>query len=73
MIDEFFKFAYSFKDFEKKDIFEYIANVITRSNNEIDDVVINNTIENINRVYTLFLMHLKVNDKLLPFKKDYFI
>ncbi|EAS06537.1 ATP synthase alpha subunit, nucleotide-binding domain protein (macronuclear) [Tetrahymena thermophila SB210] len=68
----FMKFCKEFKEFNKQDIFSYIQNEFNYNDNEIQPNTLDNLQHCVLRLYELFIMHCKMNDKLLPFKKDYF-
>lgn len=72
LIEYFLKFANEFKEFEKRNIFEYSQLMLERMRQEPDQTLEANLHQCYERLYELFLMQLKINDHLLPQKKDYF-
>jgi len=58
------------KEFEKTDILTYIARLAERDINVPEHAQA--VVDSINRFYELFFMHCRIQNKLLPYKKDYF-
>jgi hypothetical protein len=70
LIDDLFNFVKELKEFEKTDLITYIYRLASRDpDSEETSYTI---IESINRLYELFFMHCRIQNKLLPYKKDYF-
>ncbi|KRX06861.1 P-loop containing nucleoside triphosphate hydrolase [Pseudocohnilembus persalinus] len=67
LMEQYFAFCEEFRDFEDEmNIFEYVETLLQRQQPEY-------IMEHINRLFELFVMHLKMNDKLHPYKNDYLI
>ena len=58
------------KEFEKTDLITYINRLAERDIESPETA--NLIVESINRVYELFFMHCRIQNRLLPYKKDYF-
>ncbi len=50
-----------------KNAFEFVEEIFKKADSDVQEVQ-----DVANRFYELFIMHLKMNDKLKAFKEDYF-